>query len=124
MQAHHQPEGLVAHQLGHVLFASGMLFLLLRSRLSHWSGPGWSRFKGFLWLAVAWNVLAFTGHFLALADTRYELITAGGRVTDLAVNSFSDLVFYFSEMDHLLLVPALLLLALALRQWMQASEGD
>jgi hypothetical protein len=122
VQPHGEPEGLVAHQLGHVLFAGGMLFLLVRSHISRWSGPGWYRFKGFLWLAIAWNILTFVGHFLHL--DKKELVTRDGRTVALVADSLSDFLFYLAKLDHLLLLPCLLLLALALKQWMQASEGN
>ena len=124
VQPHGGAEGLVAHQLGHVLFAAGMLFLLVRSRISRWAGPGWSRFKSFLWLAVAWNVLTFIGHLIHLASDDKGFVRVDGRTTGLVVDSLSDVLFYLARLDHLILLPALCLLALALKQWVQSSEGS
>lgn len=124
VQPHTGAEGMVVHQLGHVLFAGGMLFLLVRSRISRWQGPGWYRFKGFLWLAVAWNVLTFWGHFLQEITQDKRVMTADGRTIGLVADGLPDLLFYLTKLDHLVLLPALFLLALALKQWVHSSEGS
>lgn len=125
VQLHGGSEGLVVHQLGHILFAGGMLFLLIVGHLNNWRGAGWDRFRCFLSLTVFWNVLTFTGHWLrhaVVADEKF--VRVGGKVVGLHIESAHDIVFYLASLDHLVLVPALLCLAVALRQWKQASEDE
>lgn len=124
VQLHGGLEGLVVHQIGHILFAGGMLFLIIIGRLNHWRGAGWDRFRCFLGLTVLWNVLTFTGHWLRLLVDDGKFVRLGGKVVGFRVDSFADIVFYLASLDHLLLLPALLCLAVALRQWKQASEAD
>lgn len=123
VQLHGGIEGLVVHQLGHILFAAGMLFLLVTGWLNHWHGAGWGRFRCFLRLTFLWNVLTFTGHWLRLIVDEGKFVRVGGKVVGLQVNSLADIVLYCASLDHLLLLPALICLTIALRQWKQESEG-
>jgi len=123
MQGHSSAEGLVVHQLGHLLFAGAMLFLLIRSHLDRWTGPGWARFNCFLRLITFWNILTFSGHWLgsAIADDRF--VMAGERVVGMKIGSLAEAFFYCTSLDHLVLVPALVCLVLALQQWTTSGEG-
>jgi len=122
VQVHGGVEGLVSHQIGHIFFAGGMLFLLLTSYQSRWSGAGWDRFKCFLRLTIVWNILTFTGHWLQTGIGDDKFVRAGGQVVGFRVETFRDVCFYFSCLDHLILLPALLCLSVALRQWVKAGE--
>jgi len=124
VQLHGGVEGLVVHQLGHFLFAGGMLFLLIIGRLNQWRGAGWDRFRCFLSLTVLWNVLTFTGHWLRHFVDDEKFVRVGGKVVGFHIDSAPDIVFYLASLDHLLLLPALLCLAVALRQWKKESEGE
>ncbi len=122
VQVHGGIEGLVSHQLGHVLFAGGMLFLLLTSYRSRWSGPGWDRFKCFLRLTIVWNILTFSGHWLQIGLADDKFLRVGGQIVGFRIDSFRDGFFYLASLDHLVLLPALLCLSVALRQWVKAGE--
>jgi hypothetical protein len=117
VQSHGGAEGLVSHQLGHFLFTLAMVFLLLRLRTSHLTGPGWSEFKGFLWLIILWNALTFAGHWMKEGVPADQFVLHSGRISAFQVNSIFDLIFYLTRLDHLLLVPAFFLLLLAIRNW-------
>ncbi len=121
VQAHGGAEGLVSHQIGHVLFAAGMAFLLFRIVRTHTAGPGWPAFKSFLWLILLWNLLTFFGHWMQelVAPERY--LTADGRTIGYTLEGLFDVLFYLTRLDHLVLVPALLMLLAALRTWKQRS---
>jgi hypothetical protein len=67
VQAHGGAEGLLSHQIGHLLFATGMGYLLFRLRTMRQSGRGWLEFKTSIWLLIAWNVV--TPSFLLLSQT-------------------------------------------------------
>lgn len=117
VQAHGGAEGLVSHQIGHLLFTLGMAYLLYRLRLVRQRGAGWFEFKTFLWLLIFWNLQTFAGHWLneQIPDERF--IRQGAHVVSFTVTSILDAVYYLTRLDHLLLVPALLFLLLALRRW-------
>lgn len=117
VQSHGGGEGLVSHQLGHILFFLGMVFLLLRISRGRLTGPGWKEFKGFLWLMLLWNVLTFTGHWMRQGVVEEQFVRASGTIVALQVNTLFDLIFYLSRLDHLLLVPAFILFLLAIRKW-------
>ena len=117
VQSHGGAEGLVSHLLGHILFTIAMVFLLLRMRRSRLTGPGWSEFKGFLWLIILWNALTFAGHWMREGVPAEQFVLHSGRVTAFQANSVFDLIFYLTRLDHLLLVPAFFLLLLAIRNW-------
>ena len=117
VQPHGGAEGLVSHQLGHVLFFLAMVVLLLRMRRSQLTGPGWYEFRGFLWLIICWNVLTFAGHWMREEVTVERFVLHRGRVAAFQVDSVFDLIFYLTRLDHLLLVPAFFLLLLAIRNW-------
>lgn len=117
VQMHGGLEGLMAHQIGHLLFLSGMAYLLLRIHRRHRVEPGWFEFRFFLYCIILWNGLTFTGHWLdeVISPEQFEKI--GGRIIAFHISSPSDFIFYLSQLDHLLLVPAFLFLLLALRKW-------
>ncbi len=121
VQSHGGAEGLISHQLGHFLFTLAMVFLLLRMRKSRLTGPGWSEFRGFLWLIILWNALTFAGHWMREGVPAEQFVLHSGRVTAFQANSVFDLIFYLTRLDHLLLVPAFFLLMLAIRNWERAE---
>ncbi|MFZ5797061.1 MAG: hypothetical protein C4563_04365 [Desulfobulbus sp.] len=121
VQQHSGTEGLVIHQLGHLLFLFGMIFLLFRMRhpesrrLSR--GSGWLEFKLCVILIILWNLLTFYGHWHQELINPDKFVTSGGRTTGFIVSGPLDALFYLSRLDHLLLLPAFVFLLLALRKW-------
>jgi len=117
VQQHGGTEGLVSHQVGHVLFISGMSYLLYRIYHNHITGPGWLQFKGFLWLIILWNILTFSGHWMREIVNPERFIKQGAHVTAFTVTDTFDAFFYLTRLDHLLLVPSFIFLLLALQKW-------
>jgi len=117
VQGHSGAEGLISHQLGHVLFTLAMVVLLFRLSRSQLLGPGWREFTGFLWVIISWNILTFTGHWMQHSIPPEQFIRHNGQVTGFLINNAFDLIFYLTRLDHLLLVPAFILLLLAVRNW-------
>lgn len=119
VQSHGGIEGLVVHQLGHVLFAGGVVYLLyhqrqLKQRLKECTS---FEFTMFLWLILAWNLLTFVGHALREYANPANFIFVEGELIAYTVNDFADVLFYVSRLDHLLLVPSFIFLLLALKKW-------
>jgi len=117
VQQHGGAEGLVAHEIGHILFITGMLFLLYRLHRPATSGYGWREFKLFLVLIVLWNMLTFFGHWYHEILNPEKYVLLHGKITGFTLAGFSDAIFYFSRLDHLLLLPAFLCLMFALLKW-------
>ena len=117
VQQHGGAEGLVSHQIGHVLFILGMGYLLYQAHRNPIVGPGWREFRGFLWLIVLWNSLTFSGHWVREFIDPQRFLKAGNRTIAFTIEGFPDAIFYLSSLDHLILVPAIFLLLLALRKW-------
>ena len=121
VQAHGGAEGLISHQVGHILFISGMIYLLYRVFSNRISGPGWFEFKGFLWLIIAWNVLTFTGHWMREFVNPERFTKHNSQIISFAITDLFDTVFYITRLDHLLLVPSFLFLLIALQKWRHTS---
>ena len=117
VQSHGGVEGLVAHQIGHLLFIVGMVYLLLRIKSLRLKSSGWMEFKVFLWLIITWNMLTFAGHFLNGLIAKEKFFQASGVIISFSITSLMDGLYYFSRLDHLLLVPSFVFLLLALRKW-------
>ena len=117
VQAHGGAEGLVTHQIGHILFAIGMGYLLFRLYHIDQKGLGWFEFKTFLWLITGWNLLTFSGHWMNELIASSKFIKANGQIVFFTIDSFSDVIYFLTRLDHLVLVPAFLFLLLALRKW-------
>jgi hypothetical protein len=117
VQSHGGAEGLISHEIGHVLFVIGMGYLLFRINRNQITSKGWLEFKVFLWLIIAWNLLTFSGHWMDEHISADKYIKISGSIHSFNITSFADLYFYFTRLDHLLLVPSFLFLLLALRKW-------
>ncbi len=117
VQQHGGAEGLVSHQIGHILFISGMIYLLYRIYHNRITGPGWFEFKIFLWLVIMWNILTFAGHWMSEIVDPEKFLKEKMRVTAFTITDTFDAFFYLTRLDHLLLVPCFLLLLLALQKW-------
>jgi hypothetical protein len=117
VQQHGGAEGLVSHQVGHVLFISGMGYLLYRVYHNRITGSGWFEFKSFLWLIILWNILTFSGHWMREIVNPERFIRQGTQVTAFVITDSFDTFFYLTRLDHLLLVPSFVFLFLALQKW-------
>jgi hypothetical protein len=117
IQTHGHPEGLYAHQMGHIIFLAAMIYVCWQIWQRHLgSRPG---FRCLFWacsLFAAWNLLTFWGHWAeegldpAAIDSR-----AGYLFRQLHINDLNGLIYYLATLDHLILIPALWLFYLALR---------
>ena len=117
VQSHGGAEGLVSHQIGHILFVIGMGYLLVHLYRLHVKGVGWTEFKVFLWLIIAWNILTFSGHWMHEVVDKERFIITNEHVTSFSVSNFTDAYYYVTNLDHVVLVPALAFLLCALREW-------
>jgi len=110
--SHGHPEGLYVHQIAHLLFAGALIFLIYRM-----DREGLRKTKGFrfltwscVWL-VLWNLDAFVGHWAEVLLSARDFIGQAGEFSQrLLMSGPVPWVYYFSKLDHLLLVPGFYLL--------------
>lgn len=125
-QAHSAPEGLYAHQLAHIFFIAsmGVLIYWLRARQLV-QAAGWRYIQYAALFFILWNLDAFTVHLLEeqLAVIQIQRISPW-QINITAPGHSKALVwlYYFAKFDHLLCVPALLLLYLGLRHLLRKTE--
>ena len=117
VQQHGGTEGLVSHEIGHILFIVGMGYLLFWVYRLRMTASGWPQFKVFLWLILCWNLLTFSGHWMRELVNPEKFIRIDGEITGYSIDGLFDFFFYLTRLDHLVLVPAFLFLLLALKKW-------
>jgi hypothetical protein len=128
-QGHSGIEGVYVHQLAHLYFTFSMgtlIYWIRRRELVR--EKGWRYIQYSALFFILWNIDAFAVHFLD------EQISA---VVVTQVNPFDIQIstdkgvewiryfYYLAKLDHLLCVPAMILLYLALRNLLRESPtGD
>lgn len=125
-QVHNEPEGLYSHQLGHGFFvvSMGVLIYWLRGRrlVRH---KGWRYLQYSAFLFVLWNVDAILVHSLENRNDLFMKFSEGTLHAFLQPypgREWMTVVFYVCKMDHLLCVPAIVFLYLALRQMIRSPH--
>jgi hypothetical protein len=126
LQTHGAPEGLYAHQLAHLFFIICMgsfAYRVHRTRLP--SYRGWIFFAAGGILLIAWNIWAFTGHFVTLLIAEENFILPeGSMVPMLRITSWKEICYYILKMDHLLSVPALVCFYFGLKNILVMSSRE
>ncbi len=118
-QIHDKPEGLFAHQMAHVFFMTSMIFLvywLRKNRFVEQKGWRFIQYSGILF--ALWNIDAMLVHWI---ECKLDSSVFIGSQVDwskkLIVKDHLELIIYYiGKMDHMLCVPAILLLYLGIRQ--------
>jgi len=123
VQSHGGIEGVVSHELGHILFFGGILFILIQGGIDRWKAPGWHSFQKFLYLTLLWNILTFIEHILDISPITDNIIRINGAASGFRLDSAVGAFYYLSRLDHLVLVPALYFLMRALQIWTKKT-GD
>lgn len=125
-QIHAEPEGLYSHQLGHGFFvvSMGVLVYWLRGRrlIRH---QGWRYLQYSAILFVLWNVDAVLVHYLENRDDlfmEFSERTVHAFLQPYPGREWITVLFYVGKMDHLLCVPAIFFLYLALRQMIRSPH--
>ena len=113
-QLHASSEGIITHQAGHLFFLFSMVALILTiSGKNLGSQKGWRLIQYSAFFFVLWNLDALTAHFLdnQIHAVRIENISLW--TLDIVAYNDSQLLgfaYYILKLDHLLCVPAMLLL--------------
>ena len=127
-QAHAAPEGIIGHQIAHVVFIVSMAILIywLRKRRLV-EQPGWKYIQYAALFFILWNMDAFFAHLLdeQLQWIRVEKIDFWRRqiTVDKGPVVLAPL-YYLLKMDHLLCVPALLFLYFGLKRLLETLPSE
>jgi hypothetical protein len=119
LQSHATPEeGLYSHQFGHLFFMLSLVFFafwLQKTRLVQ--ERGWRFLQISCFLLALWNIDAIAGHELELWLSESRLVgVASARIGLGDPRLWLPYIYFFLKLDHLLSVPALILLFIGLRK--------
>jgi hypothetical protein len=117
VQSHGAPEGSYVHQLAHIFYTASMGYLFWGIRRSSFKSRGWLFLQAYCFFIILWNVVAFTGHSLAPYVEPSFYTSGNGYLSTHLVGPFSSLKLwvYFTKLDHLFSIPALLCLYLGMK---------
>jgi hypothetical protein len=126
LQVHGEPEGLYVHQMAHLHFIFALGYLFLDIRRTGFSGKGWLFLQFFCGAMVLWNLVAFIGHQTEVLITADQFANSEDylRMRLLGPLSLHKIIYYLTKMDHLVIVPGLLLLFLAMRSFYKSIENE
>ena len=128
-QAHGGPEGLHVHQLAHIFFSFslGLLIYWLRKWGLTFS-KAWRYIQYSAYLFILWNLDTIATHWLDEQSALIEIkrLTAMEiQITTAHGYDWLAIVYYLVKLDHLLCVPALLMLFMGLRRlYSEPSRTD
>jgi hypothetical protein len=127
-QAHGDPEGIIAHQIAHVVFIVSMAILIywLRKRRLV-KQAGWKYIQYAALFFILWNLDAFLAHLLdeQLAWIRVEKIGFWQqRITAAQGPDILAPMYYLIKMDHLLCVPAMIFLYMGLNRLLETQPPE
>ena len=127
-QGHGGIEGVYAHQFAHIFFiiSMGILIYWLRERKLV-QETGWRFIQYSALFFILWNIDTIVVHAL---DDQFRIIQTQGvgtwriQIDDAYSHNFIKLFYYFAKLDHLLCVPALVLLYMGLKRLKETNVGD
>jgi hypothetical protein len=126
LQTHGGVEGVVVHQLAHFQYLGALGYLFWDIRRSSFAGVGWHYLKRFCLLMMVWNGIAFIGHFAQMSISGVDISTEDGYLSALLLLpvTFGKWVYYITALDHLVCVPALFFLFLAMRSFYRSLDKE
>ena len=126
LQTHGGVEGVVVHQFAHIQYLGALGYLFWDIRRSSFVGVGWLYLQRFCLLMMAWNGIAFIGHFAQMKLGEGSISTEDGYLSALLLLpvTFDKWVYYITALDHLVCVPALFFLYLAMRSFYRSLDTE
>ncbi len=125
VQIHGPPEGFVVHMMGHIFFASALIFLIyILHKYPLDNRPAWKYFKVSIFFWLIWNLDTFLVHILSVRLPKEAIVTGSHLVHSRLKGpfDFERLMFYFGKFDHFLCVPAMYCLAMSLKDFCKQVE--
>ncbi|MFO7748952.1 MAG: hypothetical protein R6V54_02540 [Desulfobacteraceae bacterium] len=110
-QLHHNSEGIIIHQMGHLFFLFSMVALIITitGKGLH-TEKGWRLIQYSALVFILWNLDVIAAHFLdnQIYAVGIEIVSFGKMKIVSATDSVAlSLFYYFLKLDHLLCVPAM-----------------
>jgi hypothetical protein len=126
-QVHASPEGLYTHQIAHGFFAASMAILIfwLRHR-GLVRERGWRMIQFAAFFFILWNLDAMVAHYLDDRSDLFQVIDEGTWHARIGSTHGLDAVtvaYYLVKFDHVLCVPAIVLLYIGLHRLLQQAQG-
>jgi len=125
LQTHGPPEGFYINQIAHVFFAVAMIAFLIFLRIRPiGEGEGWHYFRISLIFFFLWNVNAFIAHAVESQLPEAAIQGSGHLFSQYLSPPFNakKILYYVGKFDHLLCVPAMVFLTLALKTFCREAE--
>ena len=126
LQSHGPPEGIYVHQFAHLFYAAALGYLFWDVGRSNFPGKGWRYLQVFCVLMILWNFLTFSGHWLGFHIADSDIIRSSGYFSSQITGPISaiKLTYFCATLDHLINLPAILFLFMALRSLYHSSDQE
>ena len=126
IQSHGAPEGIYVHQMAHVFFLASLCYLFWDIRRSSFPIKSWRYLQYFCILMILWNIIAFTGHIVGTYIDTSEIVKDNGHLSAHIAAPITNvkLIYYFTKLDHIFCVPAIICLYLCLRSLYHTSIAE
>jgi hypothetical protein len=114
---------MVVHQFAHLNYIIALCILLWDLYRPNFIARSWPLLRYFCLLMILWNCLTTVGHFAQVILPEGDIVTEDGYLWAflLLPLSFNRWIYYVAALDHLLCVPALFCLFLAMRRFYRDS---
>ena len=127
-QMHSASEGILVHQMGHLFFliSMGVLIITIQGKKLH-QERGWRLIQYSALFFILWNLDAIGAHLL---DNQTDIISTTlvsithMRIENLYQNEAVAWLYYLLRMDHLLCLPAMMLMYRGLSHLLKGKNGS
>jgi anti-sigma regulatory factor (Ser/Thr protein kinase) len=124
----HAYPGIYLHQMGHIFFIVSCIFIIwVIVHHNLYEKKGWKYILVSEIFFILWNVDTFIGHITEFWIEQSQII--GGRegwdyFKRMIVIEGREYLYYITKLDHLWLVPAMLLFFMGLREHLKEEKGQ
>ncbi len=127
-QAHGGIEGVVVHQMAHIVFVGAMALLIYWLRQHGLVvNKGWRQIQYAAVFFLLWNINAFIVHFLEEQVNILDMAQIGPwhlRLQAQPAFEWSAWLYYAVKLDHLICVPAMICLYVGLKRLLEAPVSE
>jgi hypothetical protein len=107
VQPHGPPEGFYLHQIAHLAFIGALIFFLYKLAQEVQKHRGFRLLAWACGLLALWNLICLVGHLSALPISSLDFIGLEGHLNRrLVMSGRSHWIYYFTSLDHAILLPA------------------
>jgi hypothetical protein len=107
IQPHGPPEGFYLHQIAHLAFIGALIFFIYKLAQEVPKHRGFRLLAWACGLLVLWNLDHLAGHLSALPISTLDFLGLEGHLNQrLVMSGPSHWIYYFTSLDHFILLPA------------------